>query len=117
MEVAQISLYIMAGLYILAGINHFIMTKIYLEITPPWVPQPKTANWLVGTAEITLGVLLLFPETRSAAAWGIILLLIAIFPANIYHFQKSRSKGSMVIPTLLRLPMQAVLIWWAYLYV
>jgi len=116
MDASQISLYIMAGLYILAGINHFIMPKVYLKITPPWVPQPGKVNMLVGVAEIVLGVLLFFPETRSPSAWGIILLLIAVFPANIYHFQKARQKKQMVLPTLLRLPMQAVLIWWAYLF-
>lgn len=116
MEASQISLYLMAGLYVLAGINHFIMPNIYLKITPPWVPQPEKINGLVGLAEIVLGILLLFPETRSPAAWGIILLLIAVFPANFYHFQKARSAEKMVIPTLLRLPMQAVLIWWAYLF-
>jgi uncharacterized membrane protein len=116
MEASQISLYLMAGLYVLAGINHFIMPKIYLKITPRWVPQPEKVNWLVGLGEIGLGVLLLFPETRSLAAWGIILLLVAIFPANFYHYQKARRKGEMVIPTLIRLPFQAVLIWWAYLF-
>jgi uncharacterized membrane protein len=116
MEASQISLYLMAGLYLLAGINHFIMPKIYLKITPPWVPQPEKINGLVGVTEIVLGILLLFPESRSLSAWGIILLMIAVFPANIYHFQLARRKKQMVLPTLLRLPMQAVLIWWAYLF-
>lgn len=106
----------MVALYVLAGINHFIMPKVYLKITPSWVPQPDKVNWLVGGAEVILGVLLLFPETRSPAAWGIILLLLAVFPANFYHFQKARRKGKMVVPTLIRLPVQAVLIWWAYLF-
>ena len=52
MEASQISLYLMVGLYVLAGINHFIMPKTYLKITPPWVPQPEKVNWLVGLAEI-----------------------------------------------------------------
>lgn len=110
------SLYIMAGLYILAGINHFIMPKLYLKITPSWVPKPMVVNWLVGLAEVVLGILLLVPATQSPAAWGIIILLVLVFPANVYHFQKAQRNGKMVMPTLLRLPVQVLLIWWAYLY-
>lgn len=106
----------MAGLYILAGINHFIMPRVYLKITPPWVPRPSLVNWLVGAVEITLGILLLFEKTQSLAAWGIILLLIAIFPANFYHFQLAKRSGKIWVPTLLRLPVQVLLIGWAYTF-
>lgn len=116
MEMEQISLYIMSGLYILAGINHFVMPKLYLKIIPPWVPYPVITNLLVGIAEVFLGILLLMKPYRSLAAWGIILLLIAVFPANIYHFQLARRKGKGVWLTLMRLPLQFLLIYWAYLY-
>jgi uncharacterized membrane protein len=117
MDAKSISLYIMAALYILAGINHFINPRLYLKITPPWVPAKELTNYFVGLVEIVLGVLVLIPASQSLAAWGIIALLVAVFPANIYHFQKARQKNQAVIPTLIRLPIQALLIWWAYLYV
>lgn len=112
-----ISLYAMSFLYCFAGISHFWKPKIFLSITPKWVPFPEIVNIIVGIIEITLGILLLFEATRSAAAIGIIVLLIAVFPANIRHFQKSRKKGKFVIPTMIRLPMQLLLIYWAYTFV
>jgi uncharacterized membrane protein len=109
-----ISLILMASLYVIAGFSHFIKPRLYLKITPKWVPYPQKVNILVGILEIGLGVALLFSQTRSFAAVGIIALLLAVFPANIYHFQKAREKGKMVTATLLRLPLQAVLIYWAF---
>jgi uncharacterized membrane protein len=106
----------MACLYIFAGISHFRNPKFFLKITPPWVPAPEKVNILVGITEIILGAGLLIPSTRSFAAWGIIALLIAVFPANVYHFQKARKKGKQVLPTLIRLPIQALLIYWAWTF-
>jgi len=106
----------MAGLYIAAGINHFINPAFYLKIIPPALPFHQWINWISGAAEIILGVALLFPYYQSLAAWGIIVLLIAIFPANVYHFMKGWRKKKMVLVLALRLPLQGVLIWWAYLF-
>lgn len=114
--VLPLSLVIMAAIYILAGISHFLIPKFFLSITPPWVPKPKLVNILVGIAEILLGLGLFFSTTRVYAIYGIIALLIAVFPANIYHFQKARKKQQQVLMTLIRLPLQLVLIWWAYSY-
>lgn len=112
-----ISLILMASLYLFAGISHFRTPKFFLKITPPWVPQPEFVNKLVGGIEIALGLALLFPLTRHFAAVGIILLLIAVFPANVYHFQKTWRKQKLVWPTALRLPLQLVLIYWAYSFI
>ncbi|MBC8753876.1 DoxX family protein [Kordia sp. YSTF-M3] len=111
------SLYAMLFLYCFAGISHFWKPKIFLSITPKWVPFPGIVNILVGIIEIALGILLLVETTRSYAAIGIIALLIAVFPANVYHFQKARRKGKLVVPTLIRLPIQLLLIYWAYTFV
>jgi len=112
-----ISLYTMAAIYIFAGIYHFWKPKIFLSITPKWVPIPATVNIIVGILEIFLGISLLFETIRSVAAIGIIVLLIAVFPANVYHYQKVRRKGKFVIPTLIRLPIQMLLIYWAFTFV
>lgn len=112
-----VSLLIMAGFYLFAGISHFRNPKFFLKITPKWVPSPEKVNIVVGAAEVILGLGLLFGATRSYAAIGVIILLILVFPANIYHFQKSLKKGKLVIPTLIRLPVQGLLIYWAYTFI
>lgn len=106
----------MAAFYLFAGVQHFRQPKFFLRITPPYVPAPEKVNLLVGAIEIILGIGLLIPATTSIAAWGVIALLIAVFPANIYHHQKARAKGKHVMGTLIRLPIQALLIYWAYCY-
>lgn len=110
----QCSLFLMAAAYIFAGISHFRNPKFFLKITPPWVPAPATVNLIVGAIEVILGVALLFSATRVLAAYGIMLLLVAVFPANVYHHQKARKKQKGVLATLIRLPIQVLLIYWAY---
>ncbi|SMD34692.1 Uncharacterized membrane protein [Reichenbachiella faecimaris] len=113
----SISPLLMAAFYIFAGVSHFASPKFFLKIMPQWVPKPKMVNFLVGLIEVALGVAMLFVQTRTMAAWGIIALLIAVFPANIYHYQLARQKGKQVVATLFRLPIQALLIYWAYSFV
>ncbi len=110
-------LYIMAALYILAGLNHFRVPKIYLRMMPPYLPAHRLLNYSSGAAEVLLGILLCIPATSHLAAWGIIALLIAVFPANVYMY--TNEKAALGLPKwvrLVRLPLQAVLVWWAYLY-
>ena len=110
-------LYLMAVLYIAAGINHFKNPGMYIKIIPPYLPNPKLLNILSGAAEIILGILLMIPLTTHVAAWGIIALLLAVFPANIYMFCKKKGKFSLFkFILLIRLPLQIVLIVWAYIY-
>ena len=116
MSTLPISLWIMALLYIAAGVNHFIMPRFYISIIPPFLPFRKLINHVSGLAEIVLGVGLLLPDYTSLAAWGVIVLLIAVYPANIYHFIKGWRKKKMVWILALRLPVQFFFIWWAYLY-
>ncbi|RHX87453.1 DoxX family protein [Leptospira stimsonii] len=116
-DTSVFSLYSMAVLYILAGILHFVIPKFYLRIMPPYIPYPKFVVWISGLIEIGLGLLLFFPETRSIGAWGTILLLIAVFPANLYHYQSRRKTDPPKWTLFLRLPLQIVLIYWAYTFI
>lgn len=110
-------LYGMAVLYVAAGIYHFVRPKIYVKIVPPWLPSPLMLVYISGVIEIVLGLLLLPESTRSFAAWGIILLLIAIFPANIQMLSNYRRRHHpQTWVTVLRLPLQLALIYWAWLY-
>ena len=112
-----ISLVIMAVAYILAGLNHFRKPKFYLPMMPPFLPAPLPLIYLSGIAEIGLGAALLVPRLSALAAWGIVALLVAIFPANVYMLM-TKGKGYKVpySALVIRLPVQALLILWAYWY-
>ena len=102
----------LAALFTGAGIMHFVAPDQYMRVMPPYLPQPRALVLISGAAEIAGGLGLLVPQLRRYAAWGLIALLVAVFPANVYMAQE----GIMGPPWALwaRLPMQAVLIWWVY---
>lgn len=84
---------------------------------PPWLPAHQLLVALSGWAEIILAVLLCIPLTKTVAAWGIILLLLLVFPANIQMcINHWRQQNPYLWITILRLPLQFFLIWWAYYY-
>lgn len=110
-------LYIMSLLYVAAGILHFIRPKVYLKIMPTYLPYPLQLVYISGICEILFGLLLLFPVTRTAGAWLLVLLLIAVFPANIQMAVTFYQKNNPALwIAILRLPLQFVLIWWAWTY-
>lgn len=111
----EISKYILAFLLIMAGILHFIKPKFYMKIMPEYLPAHFLLVILSGIAEIVCGLLLLFPTTQNIGAYLTIALLVAVFPANIEMSRKylvKKKKGFWW--TILRLPLQILLIWWAY---
>ena len=109
--------WIFGAAFILAGANHFINPDFYLKMMPPFLPAHLFLIYLSGVFEIALGVLLLVPRFSRFAAFGLILLLIAVFPANVYMAANAQL-FSEFSPTALyaRLPLQFLLIGWAYLY-
>ena len=117
MDIKTISIYIMGVFYIAAGLNHFYNSKMYMRIMPRYIPFHKPVVFISGVIEILLGLLVMIPMFSIQAAWGIIGLLIAIFPANIHHLTSSKKgKGLSRTLLILRLPLQAVFIYWAYWY-
>ncbi len=109
----------MAALYVMAGINHFVHPAMYIAIMPSFLPVSSSGALVVisGVCEILFGILLLPPQTRKMAAWGIIALLVAVFPANIQmavNFYRENNPQTWL--AYLRLPLQIVLIIWALLY-
>ena len=108
---------IMAALYIVAGSLHFLLTPAYMRIMPSYLPTPRLLVQISGAAEILGGLGLLLPATQTAAAWGIIALLIAVFPANLTMVtDPSRFPSVPLWAAWLRLPLQLPLIYWAWLY-
>jgi uncharacterized membrane protein len=111
----KISLFIMALIYVGAGINHFVHPDTYSKIVPHVLPYTLEIVYISGVVEIIAGVLLLWPTTMRIGAWLIILLLVAVFPANIQmSIDYWRDNNPYFWLTILRLPLQAVLIWWAW---
>lgn len=110
-------LMLMAGMYVMAGIMHFARPKIYLRIMPPYLPWPKLLVGLSGLAEILLGVGLCFSLTKVYSIW-LIIIMLSIF-LLVHFYMLSSEKAGAGIPQwilILRIPLQFVLIYWAYSY-
>ena len=105
----------MAAAYIAAGINHFRSAEFYYKIMPPYLPYPYPLIYISGVFESLLGALLLPYKTRRLAAWGIVILLIAVFPANIQMLVNYiHQDNPQLWIAIVRLPLQLPLILWAY---
>ena len=113
-----VSLYVMAAFYAFAGVNHFRAPEFYLPIMPPYLPWHEELVFVSGVAEVIIGVGLLIPRTRIPAAWGAIALLVAVYPANIHMALADVPIGdpphSAGVMRWVRLPLQFVLIAWAW---
>ena len=111
--IKNITIYIMSFLYIIVGIKHFVDVEYFVSIVPNYISWKKEAVFISGFFEILLGILLLFHKTRKIAAWGIIMLLIAVFPANIYLYVSEITRDILnisKIDALIRMPFQIPLI-------
>jgi uncharacterized membrane protein len=104
---------LMSILFILAGLNHFRRPRMYRAIMPSYLPWHNPLVALSGAAEVGLGALALVPRCQRSAGWGLIGLLVAVFPANL-HMALHSDRYSRIPAWLLwcRLPLQAVLIAW-----
>ena len=113
----NITVFIMSVLYITVGIKHFTQTDFFINIVPPFIIHKEMAVYLSGLIEIIMGILLLFNKTRKIGSWGIIFLLISVFPANIYLYISEVARDALQISksqALIRLPFQIPLIIIAY---
>jgi uncharacterized membrane protein len=107
---------VLAVFFIAAGLNHFRNPAIYLGMMPPWLPAPELMGQISGGAEILGGLGLLVPATRRLAGWGLVALLVAIFPANLHVAMQGNMPG-LDVPAWglwLRLPFQLVFLWWVW---
>ena len=104
----------LAALMVGAGVMHFLNPSFFVKIVPPYLPFHEELVAVSGAIEILLGVLLVIPNWSRLAAWGVVALLIAVFPANIYVFQHQEIVPASALAHLIRLLLQGVLIFWAY---
>lgn len=107
----------MAALYFAAGVYHFVNPRMYGKIMPTYLPYHKQLIFISGICEIVFALMLIPQITRVTAAWLIIALLIAVFPANIQmaiNFYQKQNPNLWI--AIARLPLQLILIWWAWWY-
>jgi uncharacterized membrane protein len=115
---------VMGAVYVVAGVAHFLAPKRFAAAVPPSLPRPVGLVYLSGIAEIALGIGVALRRTRRASAWGIVALLVAVFPANVHLARRETLDGlvpeRLVAPAriaaIARLPFQGVLIGWALRY-
>jgi uncharacterized membrane protein len=115
LKLRRIALLAAAILYISAGIAHLWYPAPFVRFVPSFVPWPLAAVYISGIAEIAGGAGLLWPPVRRAAVWGLVALLIAVFPANIHMALNGIQVTATPLPAWIlwaRLPLQIVLIWW-----
>lgn len=99
--------------FINVGVDHFINPNFYLNIMPDYLPFHAEAVYLSGFFEILGGIVVLIPKLRALARWGLISLLIAVFPANIYMAMNPNLYPEFSLALLyFRLPLQFVFIFW-----
>lgn len=106
---------LLVAFFVFAGVNHFRNPAFYLRMMPPYLPWHPALNYISGFFEVLLGLMVLVPSWRKLAGWGLILLLIAIFPANLHV-----ALNAELFPELpasayyIRLPFQLLFIAWVY---
>jgi uncharacterized membrane protein len=113
----EILKWLFGALFALAGANHFVHTDFYVSIMPPYLPWHTALVYVSGAAEIILGVMLFFRRVERIAAWGMIALIMAVTPANVQmaiHPELYLGYSQAVLWA--RLPLQGVLIAWAFWY-
>ena len=113
----QIGPALLAALFVGAGAIHFLRPQIYDAIVPAWAapgvfPTPRSVTLISGAAEVSGGLGMLLPATRPFARWGLALLLIAVFPANLDMARQPEQYGLPAWALWARLPLQPLLIWW-----
>lgn len=107
---------LLAAIFVSAGTIHFLRPRIFDSIVPPYVPMPPRAATLIsGAAELAGGLGLLHPATRPAARWGLLALLLAVFPANLQMaLQAGKFEPIPAWALWARLPLQPLLAYWVW---
>ena len=106
----------LAAFFINVGIDHFINPDFYLSIMPPAFPLHLEAVYISGLFEVLGGLGVLIPRLRKFSGWGLIALLIAVYPANIYMALTPEAFPDVPLSALyIRLAFQFIFFYWAYL--
>ncbi|WP_035985482.1 DoxX family membrane protein [Leptolyngbya sp. KIOST-1] len=110
---------VLAVCMVVAGVLHFVVPQPFIRIVPGFLPAPAMLVYLSGAIEVLLGLGLLVPALQQISAWGLVILFVAVYPANLNmafnHIQISGIPDTWWFHAF-RLPFQFVLIAWAYWY-
>jgi uncharacterized membrane protein len=110
--------WVLSAMLLCVGLGHFIVPHDFEAIVPEWLPAPDVLVFVSGLAEIAGAIGLQIAALRRAAAWGLVLLFVAVFPANL-NMAFNAERFAHLIPAWAlwaRLPLQGLLIWWAWRY-
>jgi uncharacterized membrane protein len=113
----RIALVLLAAFFVFAGVTHFTNPEFFIAIVPDWLPDPPLMVAVSGVFEILGGVGVLIPQTRRLAGWGLIALLIAVYPANVemaLHPDEWLAQGMTKAQLWGRLPLQFLFLAWAW---
>ena len=105
----------LAAVFVTAGCAHFVAPHFYLAMMPPWLPAHGALVALSGAAELAGGLGVIVTRTRRVAGWGLIALLVAVFPANVQMLLNAidaHASSGWIVALVARLPIQGVLIRW-----
>ena len=105
--------WVLGVLMVGAGVNHFLQPGFYVAIMPPYLPWPGALVALSGVAEVAVGLAVLVPRLQRVAGWGLVALLLAVFPANVHMALHPARYDVPAWGLWLRLPLQGILIAWA----
>ena len=113
------SRYALAALMMGAGVSHFALPEAYERVIPRWLGNPRGVVLASGAAELAAGALLALPATRRAGAWATVVVLVAVFPANVQMALDGGIAGAgfplgSPVTAWLRLPLQVPLVVWAW---
>ena len=112
-----LSVALIALVFVVGGVMHFLRPRFYLAMMPPWLPAAAALVLVSGVFEILGGIGVLVPATRVIAGWGLIALLIAVFPANVQMLLNARAahaSASTMAVLVARLPLQVLLVYWVF---
>ena len=118
-KLQRVSLYLISGFYIFAGINHFVDPGFYYPLIPEWIPEPELINVIAGVVEIAFGIGFFSPKTRKYSSYGVIAMLFAFFGSHVYFIQiGSCIENGLCVPEWIGwarlLAVHPLLIYWAY---
>jgi len=101
----------------MAGLAHVVAPSFFEAIVPPWLPSPRALVLWSGVAEMAGALGVLHPRTRGWAGWGLLALLVAVFPANVHMLRDAIGNGATswwIAALMARLPVQPLLMWWVW---
>ena len=111
----KLVLFGLAAFFINAGVDHFVNPDFYLSIMPPAFPLHPEAVYISGFFEVLGGVCVLIPRLRKIAGWGLVALLVAVYPANIYMAITPEAFPDIPVAALyVRLAFQFLFFYWAF---